>query len=59
MSERRRSVDELLKAFGEINRRTGFQARKLPVDENGAILLNPKNPNDVEWYENDAAYDEI
>ena len=50
-------MDKLLKQFGEVNKRTGFQARKLETDEQGHLLLDPNNPQDVEWFENDAAYD--
>lgn len=48
MSER----NELLKQLGDL----GFQARKLESDEHGNLLLDPNNPEDVEWHENDAAY---
>lgn len=50
-------MDKLLKQLGEINKRTGFEARKLETDEQGNMLLNPNNPEDVEWFENDAAYE--
>lgn len=50
-------MDKLLKQLGEVNKRTGFQARKLEMDEQGHLLLNTNNPEDVEWFENDAAYD--
>ena len=43
----------------EINNQTGFQARKLETDEHGNMLLDPNNPEDLEWYKNDAAYDII
>lgn len=59
MSEQRKTIDELMKQLGEINQRTGFKARILEVDEHGTILLDPNNPKDVEWYENDEAYDII
>lgn len=50
------SMKERLK---EVNKQTGFQARKVETDEQGHLLLDPNNPEDVEWYENDAAYDII
>lgn len=50
-------MDKLLKQLGEVNKRTGFQARKLETDERGHLLLDPNNPQDGEWFENDAAYD--
>lgn len=56
-SDKMSKVDELLKQLGELDKQTGFQARKLETDEHGNLLLDPKNPEDVEWYENDAAYD--
>lgn len=48
-------VDELLKQLGNIS----FQARKLESDECGNLLLDSNNPEDVEWYENNAAYEII
>lgn len=56
-SDKVSKVDELLKQLGELDKQTGFQARKLETDEHGHLLLDPKNPEDVEWYENDKAYD--
>lgn len=50
-------MDKLLKQLGEVNKQTGFQARKLETDEHGNLLLDPNNPEDIEWFENDAAYD--
>lgn len=50
-------MDKLLKQLGEVNKQTGFQARKLETDEHGNMLLDSNNPEDVEWFENDAAYD--
>lgn len=50
-------MDKLLQQLGEVNKLTGFQARKLETDEQGYLLLDPNNPEDVEWFENDAAYD--
>lgn len=50
-------IDKLLKQLGEVNKQTGFQTRKLETDEHGNMLLDPNNPEDVEWFENDAAYD--
>lgn len=49
-------VDELLKQLSELDKRTGFQTRKLETDEHGNLLIDPTNENDVEWHENDAAY---
>lgn len=55
MSDQKQKIDELLKELGGI----GFQARKLESDEHGNLLIDPTNENDVEWHENDAAYDII
>lgn len=52
-------LDAAMMKLANIHKQTGFKARKLEVDENGAMLLDPNNPNDVEWYENDEAYDII
>lgn len=50
-------LEFLQERLKEVNKQTGFQARKLETDEHGNLLLDPNNPEDVEWYENDAAYD--
>lgn len=52
-------LDEAMKKLAEIHRQTGFKARKLEVDKDGVFLLDRNNPDDVEWYENDEAYDII
>lgn len=51
------SVDELIKEVSKVHKKTKFKARKVTSDENGTIILNPKNKNDREWYENDEDYD--
>lgn len=55
------NVESRLKFLNErlrdVNKQTEFQSRKLETDEQGRLLLDPNNPEDVEWYENDAAYD--
>ena len=50
-------LEFLKERLKEVNKQTGFQARKLETDEQGNLLLDPSNPEDVEWFENDAAYD--
>ncbi|MEK4086347.1 hypothetical protein [Psychrobacillus sp. FSL K6-1415] len=50
-------LNAIMKKLAEVNKRTGFIAREIEVDKDGAMLLDPNNPNDVEWYENDEAYD--
>lgn len=59
MSKQQQKIDELLKELGGLDAETGYQARKLETDKFGNLLLDPNNPEDVEWYENDAAYDII
>jgi hypothetical protein len=40
--------------LAEVNKRTGFTARKIEVDADGAMILDATNPNDRKWwYEND------
>lgn len=48
-------VNKLLKQLGNLS----FQARKLESDEYGNLLLDSNNLEDVEWYENDEAYEII
>lgn len=50
-------LEFLKERLKEVNKKTGFQARKLETDEQGHLLLDPNNPEDVEWFENDFAYD--
>lgn len=52
-------LDAAMKNLAEIHQKYGFKARKLEVDKDGTILLDRNNPDDVEWYENDEAYDII
>lgn len=52
MSEEKRSVEELLLEFHELEKYSKRKPRILP-SENGLFLLDPNNPHDVEWYEDD------
>lgn len=52
-------LNAAMEKLAEVNKKTGFKARKLEVDKDGAMLLDRNNPDDVEWYENDEAYDII
>lgn len=54
-----KTIQELLKELSELNRQDKNQIRKLSANEHGVILLDRNNPSDVEWYENDNAYDLI
>lgn len=59
LSDKEKSVEELLLEFAELNRKSKRKPRKLKSDGFGNVLLDPNNPDDVEWYENDEAYDII
>jgi len=52
-------LNAIMKKLAEVHKRVGFIAREIEVDKDGAMLLDANNPNDVEWYENDEAYDII
>lgn len=58
MSLEEKSIEELLI---EVHRliSSGPKIRKLEVDPSGNLLLDRNNPSDVEWYENDEAYESI
>lgn len=53
----KKSVEELLKEFAELNRKSKNKPRKLKSDGYGNVLLDPNNESDREWYENDEDYD--
>lgn len=59
MSKQEKSVDELLQELAEVDWRNGFKPRKLDVDEQEPILLDPDNPHDMDRQKNDAAYNVI
>lgn len=50
------SIEELQKELSRQTKKDGLRARKLKSDDDGALILNPNNPEDVEWYENDEDY---
>lgn len=50
-------IQELLRELFELNRQAKSPIRKLAADEDGVILLDKNNPDDVEWFENDKDYD--
>lgn len=50
-------LEEVMNKLAEVNKKTGFKAREIEVDSEGAMILDANNPNDQEWYENDEAYD--
>ena len=47
------TVDELSRCVGKLLSDSPVQT----VGKDGAILLDPNNPNDQEWFENDEDYD--
>lgn len=48
------SLDELKIEFAKLLKEN--PPRKVSVDENGTIILDPTNPFDREWVDNDKAY---
>lgn len=48
------TIDELLMCVGKLL--SDYPVQRA-VRKDGVILLDPNNPNDREWYENDEAYD--
>lgn len=45
--------------LADVNKKTGFKARQIEVDAEGAMILDARNPADQEWYKNDEDYDVI
>lgn len=50
------SIEELKLALRDVESKSHFKPRKLENGEDGALLLDPNNPHDREWYENDEDY---
>lgn len=50
------SIEELKLALRDVESKSHIKPRKLGTGEDGALLLDPKNPHDREWYENDENY---
>lgn len=50
-------IQKKLYEFAELNKKSKKPTRVLKSDGNGNFLLDPNNPDDVEWYENDEDYD--
>ncbi|MBS4199117.1 hypothetical protein KHA93_05535 [Bacillus sp. FJAT-49732] len=59
MSDKEKSIEELLLEFAKLDRKSKRKPRELKSDGFGNVLLDPNNPDDVEWYENDDDYDII
>ena len=54
-----KSIEDLQQELHEIEKGLSGKPRVLKSDGEGNLLLDPNNSNDVEWYENDAAYDVV
>jgi hypothetical protein len=52
-------LEESIMKLTEVNKRTGFKARQIEVDADGAMILDPTNPTDRKWYENEEDYDVV
>lgn len=50
-------IMELLKIAEEEAKKDLIPPRKFKSTEEGTIILDPNNPFDKDWYENDEAYD--
>jgi len=50
-------IQKKLYEIAELDRKLKKPIRKLESDGFGNVLLDPNNPDDVEWYENDEDYD--
>ena len=59
MSNKEKSVEDLLLEFSQIDRKAKKNPRTLKSDQNGNFLLDPNNSTDVEWFENDDEYNVI
>ena len=51
------TIEELKKELSRVNKLVGFKPKKREIGKDGAILLDPNDPSDREWYENDEDYD--
>lgn len=47
-----KELEETMTKLAEVNKRTGFKAREIEVDSDGAMILDARNPHDLEWWEN-------
>jgi hypothetical protein len=53
-------LEESMMKLAEVNKRTGFKARQIEVDADGAMILDASNPTDWKWwYEKDEDYDVV
>lgn len=59
MKNHEKTVEELLLELHDLDKKANSSPRKLVADQNGNFLLDPKNPEDMEWFKNDEDYDVI
>lgn len=52
-------IQKRLYEIAELDRKIKKPIRRLQSDGFGNVLLDPNNPDDVEWYDNDEDYDSI
>lgn len=45
--------EELKRELATLNKMVGFKPNKREVSEDGALLLDPNNPRDVDWFADD------
>lgn len=50
------SLEQLWEKLREARRVAGYKPKQREIGEDGALLLDPNDPNDREWYENDDDY---
>lgn len=53
------SIEELKKELVRMNKLSKFKSLKHQVGKDGALLLDPNDSNDREWYENDEDYERL
>lgn len=50
------SIEELKTELAKLNKLTNFKPKKREAGEDGAIILEPNDPHDREWFKNDEDY---
>lgn len=53
MNEKKETLAEVMERLAAVNKKTGFKAREIEVDSEGAMILDAKNPHDREWWNDD------
>jgi hypothetical protein len=54
-----KKIEELLKIVEKETKKTAIPPRKFDHTKDGKLLLNPSDPFDRDWFNNDKAYDII